>query len=183
MTPAFQTVAKFTQFWQKIIFLHALAPRKKVMPIFFADSESEPTYNDLPVLSPPELLSDRLKLILLLILLSEALTVHLEGLSNDLTFHRQSTNHGSSVRLWRHHIHCLFWCCLNHRSPIRHGLEVSPLGLICLIVTTWTSVILSWGSFFYNPCIWSQSWLFKSFSFFYHWFAIPARWLENSLVI
>ena len=41
MTPAFQTVAKFTQFWQKIIFLHALALRKKVMPSVLADSEDQ----------------------------------------------------------------------------------------------------------------------------------------------
>ena len=41
MTPAFQTVAKFTQFWQKIIFLHALALRKKVMPSVLADPEDQ----------------------------------------------------------------------------------------------------------------------------------------------
>ena len=34
MPPAFQTVAKFTQFLQKIIFLHALA-LKKLCPVFW----------------------------------------------------------------------------------------------------------------------------------------------------
>ena len=45
MTPAFQTVAKFIQFWQKIIFLHALALRKKVMPGVLADSEDQEKFS------------------------------------------------------------------------------------------------------------------------------------------
>ena len=39
MYPEFQTVAKFTQFWQKIIFLIVLALRKIVTPSVLADSE------------------------------------------------------------------------------------------------------------------------------------------------
>ena len=41
MTSEFQTVAKFTQFWQKIIFLHVHALRKKVIPNVLADSEDQ----------------------------------------------------------------------------------------------------------------------------------------------
>ena len=45
MTQAFQAVAKFTQFWPKIIFLHALALRKKVMPSTLADSEDQEKFS------------------------------------------------------------------------------------------------------------------------------------------
>ena len=45
MTPEFQTDAKFTQFWQKILFLYALALRKKVMPSVLADSEDQEIFS------------------------------------------------------------------------------------------------------------------------------------------
>ena len=41
VAPAFQTVAKFTKFCKKTIFLHALSLRKKVKPSVLADSEDQ----------------------------------------------------------------------------------------------------------------------------------------------
>ena len=45
MTLTFQTMAKFTKFWQKILFLYALALRKKVMPSVLADSEDQEKFS------------------------------------------------------------------------------------------------------------------------------------------
>ena len=45
MTQAFQTVAKFTQHWQKIIFLHVLALSKYVTPSLLADSKDQENFS------------------------------------------------------------------------------------------------------------------------------------------